>query len=368
MEKSNKRGKIPQSDWPQIMARYEAGETLASIAKTYDCSPPAISYIVSRSRARHTNTPATPAATEPQLVKAHPHAPAAQAGAVDASTAPGTEAAALAPSVQNGAEGPSQAPLFAQDAAPPFADREFAGNSGNGAGLPSRDTDRNFATRNGADADPDHRQSAFPGLPPAAIRPAIGAAQPNPVPPSPAPPPDERRTLHLGFGNGATHPSNAAEPRPYQGNGGGMPTSDPPRNTAYSNPPPAAPQQGIGEPHQPRPALPPQRPYDQPRHEYGPREHEQRPASGDVSNKAAGSYIDKELRARVDIDIAAFLSAFDAALVQDTQGSRSALREATDRLLRAGARTRIELERLEARVPLPSRDSTARAEPNWPPR
>ena len=33
MEKSNKRGKIPQSDWPQIMARYEAGETLASIAK-----------------------------------------------------------------------------------------------------------------------------------------------------------------------------------------------------------------------------------------------------------------------------------------------------------------------------------------------
>ena len=32
--------------------------------------------------------------------------------------------------------------------------------------------------------------------------------------------------------------------------------------------------------------------------------------------------------------------------------AESALREATDRLLRAGARTRIELERLEARVPL----------------
>ena len=52
MEKSNKRGKIPQSDWPLIMARYEAGETLASIARTYDCSPPAISYVVSKSRAR----------------------------------------------------------------------------------------------------------------------------------------------------------------------------------------------------------------------------------------------------------------------------------------------------------------------------
>ena len=36
--------------------------------------------------------------------------------------------------------------------------------------------------------------------------------------------------------------------------------------------------------------------------------------------------------------------------------SRTGLREATDRLLRAGARTRIELERLEARAPLPPRD------------
>ena len=55
MEKSNKRGKIPQSDWPLIMARYEAGETLASIARTYDCSPPAISYVVSKSRARQSS-------------------------------------------------------------------------------------------------------------------------------------------------------------------------------------------------------------------------------------------------------------------------------------------------------------------------
>src|SRR5713101_6314140 len=75
MEKSSKRGKIPQSDWPLIMARYEAGETLASIARTYDCSPPAISYVVSRSRARHPGiappqiSPA-PSPTEPQLIKA----------------------------------------------------------------------------------------------------------------------------------------------------------------------------------------------------------------------------------------------------------------------------------------------------------
>src|SRR4051794_3542020 len=72
MEKSSKRGKIPQSDWPLIMARYEAGETLSSIARTYDCSPPAISYVVSRSRARQPGgeTPRPPTTGETQLIKA----------------------------------------------------------------------------------------------------------------------------------------------------------------------------------------------------------------------------------------------------------------------------------------------------------
>jgi hypothetical protein len=79
----------------------------------------------------------------------------------------------------------------------------------------------------------------------------------------------------------------------------------------------------------------------------------------------SSSYIDKDLRARVDSDIAAFLAAFDAALAEDTQQSRSALREATDRLLRVGARTQIELERLEARMPLPPRDNIGRSEPAW---
>ena len=64
-------------------------------------------------------------------------------------------------------------------------------------------------------------------------------------------------------------------------------------------------------------------------------------------------------------DIASFLAAFDAALAEDTQESRSGLREATDRLLRAGARTRIELERLEARIPLPPRDNIGRNESGW---
>ncbi len=73
MDRSSKRGKIPQQDWPSIIKRYEAGETLASIARTYDCSPPAISYIVSRSRAREVTAEGAVleanGSPEPRLVK-----------------------------------------------------------------------------------------------------------------------------------------------------------------------------------------------------------------------------------------------------------------------------------------------------------
>jgi hypothetical protein len=81
--------------------------------------------------------------------------------------------------------------------------------------------------------------------------------------------------------------------------------------------------------------------------------------------REGGTFIDRALRERVNGDISAFLAAFDAALAEDTVESRADLRAATDRLLRAGARTRIELERLEARVPLSARDTSA---PSWRPR
>jgi len=88
----------------------------------------------------------------------------------------------------------------------------------------------------------------------------------------------------------------------------------------------------------------------------------------DTHGARDGAFIDQALRERVESDISAFLTAFDAALAHDTLESRAGLREATDRLLRAGARTRIELERLEARVPLPPRDNGANAPSAWRPR
>jgi hypothetical protein len=80
------------------------------------------------------------------------------------------------------------------------------------------------------------------------------------------------------------------------------------------------------------------------------------------NSKEGGTFIDLALRHRVESDITAFLAAFDAALSRDTSETRAELRQATDRLLRAGARTRIELERLEARAPLSASNRSGQPE------
>jgi hypothetical protein len=42
------RGKIPRGEWPKIAARFQNGETLTEIARSYHCTAPAIRYIVRR--------------------------------------------------------------------------------------------------------------------------------------------------------------------------------------------------------------------------------------------------------------------------------------------------------------------------------
>ena len=42
--------KIPQGAWSAIAARYESGESMSAIARSYDCTPPAIHYILKRNR------------------------------------------------------------------------------------------------------------------------------------------------------------------------------------------------------------------------------------------------------------------------------------------------------------------------------
>jgi hypothetical protein len=305
MEKSGKRGKIPQSDWPLIMARYEQGETLSSIARTYDCSPPAISYIVSKSREKAPGEIAPPPATEPHLVKAQTNG------------TNGNGSAAVEPTVTP----PATTTLVRRDVVEP-------------------------------------RPSASTVTAAADSTPANG---------------EQRRTLHLALGNGGGTSNGSQALR--NGNGYGQ-NAEPPARPSFEVPRSAQPQvagngngsaNGNGQRPFQAPRNPP--PFDAGRHARDlfavseGRPAAQQPRDTDAPRNGNGSFIDQELRSRVDGDIAAFLAAFDAALAADTHESRFGLREATDRLLRAGARTRIELERLEARVPLSPRDSSAEPEP-----
>jgi len=337
MEKSSKRGKIPQSDWPLIMSRYEAGETLSSIARTYDCSPPAISYVVSRSRARGPVASPAPVSAEPQLIKSPPVNGAVANGSAVSVSAAGAGATTLA--AEPPANGTAVQPKSASEI---FADPR--GDKLRGDTWPRQAN--GFAANGSAATAPATRQ------PPVT----------SPVPHAGPANGDHRPKLHLSLGNGS-QPESAAPQTSSHAAERQQPTSFQPQHSHDNRPAPvAAPssQAGASASDQIRPAAaaalfePPQRAAP-PRHD----------GNGGGPTKAAnGSYIDHELRARVDGDIAAFLAAFDSALTQDSQESRSALREATDRLLRAGARTRIELERLEARMPLPRRDA-AHMEPAW---
>lgn len=51
MAQARTKGKIHNSEWPNILQRHVSGETIADIARSYHCTAPAIRYIVRRSTA-----------------------------------------------------------------------------------------------------------------------------------------------------------------------------------------------------------------------------------------------------------------------------------------------------------------------------
>jgi|SRR5271165_3662930 len=331
MERSSKRGKIPQQDWPLIINRYEAGETLASIARTYDCSPPAISYILSRSRARDATAEGTEQrgieASEPRLVKGYPNdMPATEVTfGIGAAAVPTPTAQ---PSYR--IDGSSPEPGFVGLRPVPNG---TAGAFDEGAEIAVGEAPGHPAERH-AEA-PAHAAPLGNGNSPD----APGADGPQPQPGEP------RRTLHLSLSQNS---AQRAETPHQDGRGGDMADASAVRPVANQ-------QQGL-TPYPPQQNTAP----------LGSANNGGAARSKSEAHRAreGGAFIDRTLRERVDGDIAAFLTAFDAALADDTIESRAGLRDATDRLLRAGARTRIELERLEARVPLPARDTA----PSWRPR
>jgi len=338
MERSSKRGKIPQQDWPSIIKRYEAGETLASIARTYDCSPPAISYILSRSRAcdaaAETAEQSGIVSSEPGLIKGHPNEmSAAEAipgmSEIAEAVVPTRSARAPDPIGDAGPEPASVGP----DPAPDGTEGAFD----SGAEIAVARASSHPANRH--IEEPVHAAPSANGNSPGIA--ATAGAQPQPGEP--------RRTLHLSL------PHNSAqrmETPHHDGRSAGM------ANSAAVLPV-GNPQEGL-TPHLAR---------------QNPAPYASANNGGAVRSfgepdrvREGGAFIDRALRERVNGDISAFLAAFDAALADDTVESRAGLREATDRLLRAGARTRIELERLEARVPLPARDAGGHRTSNWRPR
>jgi hypothetical protein len=336
MERSSKRGKIPQQDWPSIIKRYEAGETLASIARTYDCSPPAISYILSRSRARDESVEATEQSgiesPEPQLVKGHPNDMPPRESRNGAPEIVETAALPLTAQASYSMDGSGPEPVRTELGSPPNG-RPGAPEIGAEIALeetPVRPAKRDIET-------PAQALSLGTENSPG----ALGTAAPQPQPG------EARRTLHLSHNNA-------------------QPMESPHRDRhvadmadASAVRPAGDQQQGVTQSparHHPAPNA------------AGNNGGADRSMAESHKRRDGDTFIDRALRERVDGDILAFLAAFDAALAEDTIESRAELRQATDRLLRAGARTRIELERLEARVPLSARDPSGYSAPSWRPR
>jgi len=330
METSSKRGKIPQKDWPLIIKRYEAGETLSAIARTYDCSPPAISYILSRSRVRDSvaNSVAPDAAEpwQPGLVKTPP-------AGLFPSTTQGPSADGRIDSHR--IEAQTSLPIGELDPDPPETESTGASNDQRKA----RDEWTDVAATGLNASLRRHGEIGVPLDPPGNGNPGSS----DPGVPSALPQHDESRgTLHLPLSQRGSHHS---DPQALEARG----------STASEGADirPASGQQ--------------QRSFAAPGRDYATTNYSRTVHTAGEADRTtvSAAFIDRVLRQRVGEDIAVFLAAFDAALADDSPETRAALRQATDRLLRAGARTRIELERLEARVPLPARENIGHSGPTW---
>ncbi|GAA4254916.1 hypothetical protein [Azospirillum formosense] len=119
-EAPKKRGRIPQSAWPQILERYRSGATLSAIAREFECTPSAISYIIRKAEAASDKDAAVDeGAPTDATADATAEAPAGDALAEEPPPAPVSPPDAPAPAKlarRATAPVPAQAP---QTAAPP---------------------------------------------------------------------------------------------------------------------------------------------------------------------------------------------------------------------------------------------------------
>src|SRR5215472_10843694 len=74
-EPGAKMSKIPQGEWDAIAARYARGESMSRIARSYGCTPPAIHYILKRSKQRTAPDIQQPLRPAPQALSSLVHRP-----------------------------------------------------------------------------------------------------------------------------------------------------------------------------------------------------------------------------------------------------------------------------------------------------
>ncbi|MFC5360002.1 helix-turn-helix domain-containing protein [Azospirillum himalayense] len=126
-EAPKKRGRIPQSAWPQILERYRSGATLSAIAREFECTPSAISYIIRKAEAagekdaavEESAVDAAEAPAGDAMAEEPPPAPVAAPVATPEAPAPAKPARRSAASAP--APAPAQAPQTAAPAATPVA-------------------------------------------------------------------------------------------------------------------------------------------------------------------------------------------------------------------------------------------------------
>ncbi|WP_158045391.1 hypothetical protein [Skermanella pratensis] len=182
-EAPKRRGRIPQSAWPHILERHRAGATLSAIAREFDCTPSAISYIVRKAEAsgmepaapRESET-ASPAEADQATLEQEPETATPPQQQVEPADAGETAPPAVTGAVE---EQPVEEQPVVEQPAQPVEPRPAPRRSATPEGrtqLRASDIGRNAAQSAGRAVE------SAPAAPSAEVRPAPVATAPQPQP------------------------------------------------------------------------------------------------------------------------------------------------------------------------------------------
>jgi len=176
-ESPKKRGRIPQSAWPQILDRYRSGATLSAIAREFECTPSAISYIIKKAEA---------ASGQGDAVSGEGAQDDAQTADTGTSAAADTASEAAAPVTPAEPETPAEPPVPAPIEAAPVPVAEAPAEPRRAAGRTGRTT-LTRASRAEPVAEPAPAEAPAAAATPApAPTETLRLNRPDPTPAAPA--------------------------------------------------------------------------------------------------------------------------------------------------------------------------------------